>query len=82
VRGAARSVGASSRLAGAARIRGLHGPSAVGAVTQIPVGVGKELVDAATKAIKGEQLPKVIDTGLDWYDKSNDDPTIKAVLYE
>ena len=35
------------------------------------------------KAIKGEQLPKVIDTGLYWYDKSNiDDPKIQAVLYQ
>ena len=35
------------------------------------------------KATKGEQLPKVIDTGFYWYDKSNiDDPEIPAVLYE
>ena len=54
-----------------------------GAITQNPVGMGKELVDAATKAINKEQLPKVIDTGFYWYDKSNiDDPKIKAVLYE
>jgi ribose transport system substrate-binding protein len=54
-----------------------------GAITQNPVGMGKELVDAATKAIKGEKLPKVIDTGFYWYDKSNiDDPKIKAVLYQ
>ena len=45
--------------------------------------MGKELVDAATKAIKGEKLPKVIDTGFYWYDKSNiDDAKIRAVLYE
>jgi ribose transport system substrate-binding protein len=54
-----------------------------GAITQNPVGMGKELVDAATKAIKGEKLPKVIDTGFYWYDKKNiDDPKIKALLYE
>jgi len=46
-------------------------------------GVGKVLVDAAIKAIKGEQLPEVIDPGLDWYGRSNiDDPTNKAVLWE
>jgi ribose transport system substrate-binding protein len=54
-----------------------------GAITQNPVGMGKELVSSAMKAIKGETLPKVIDTGFYWYDKSNiDDPKIKAVLYE
>ena len=47
------------------------------------VGMGKELVKSAMKAINGDQLPKVIDTGFYWYDKSNiDDPKIKAVLYE
>jgi ribose transport system substrate-binding protein len=34
------------------------------------------------KAINGEQLPKVIDTGYYWYDKSNiDDPQIAPLLY-
>jgi ribose transport system substrate-binding protein len=54
-----------------------------GAITQNPVGMGKELVSSAMKAINGEELPKVIDTGFYWYDKSNvDDPKIKAVLCE
>ena len=54
-----------------------------GAITQNPVGMGKELVDAAMKAINGETLPKVIDTGFYWYDKTNiDNPEIAAVLYE
>ena len=35
------------------------------------------------KALKGEKLPKVIDTGFYWYDKTNiDDPKIAAVLYD
>jgi ribose transport system substrate-binding protein len=35
------------------------------------------------KAIKGESLPKTIDTGYYWYDKTNiDEPKIKAVLYD
>jgi ribose transport system substrate-binding protein len=55
----------------------------LGAITQDPVGMGEQLVQAAVKATKGEQLPKVIDTGFFWYDKSNiDSPDIKAVLYE
>lgn len=55
----------------------------LGAITQDPVGMGEQLVQAAVKATKGEQLPEVIDTGFFWYDKSNiDSPDIKAVLYE
>jgi ribose transport system substrate-binding protein len=54
-----------------------------GAITQNPVGIGYKCVEAAVKASKGESLPKVIDTGFYWYDKTNiDDPQIKAVLYE
>ena len=33
--------------------------------------------------MKGETVPKVIDTGSYWYDKTNiEDPKIKAVLYQ
>jgi ribose transport system substrate-binding protein len=54
-----------------------------GSITQNPVGIGYKTVEAAVKAIKGEKLPKVIDTGFYWYDKSNiDDPKIAAVLYD
>ena len=54
-----------------------------GAITQNPVGIGYKTVEAAVKALKGEALPKVIDTGFFWYDKSNiDDPKIVAVLYD
>jgi ribose transport system substrate-binding protein len=55
----------------------------LGAITQNPVGIGKCTVDSAVKALKGETLPKVIDTGFYWYDKSNmTDPKIAAVLYD
>jgi ribose transport system substrate-binding protein len=55
----------------------------LGAITQNPVGIGKCTVDSAVKALRGEALPKVIDTGFYWYDKSNiDDPKIAAVLYD
>jgi ribose transport system substrate-binding protein len=54
-----------------------------GAITQDPIGIGYKTVEAAVKAVKGESLPKNIDTGFYWYDKSNiDDPKIKAVLYD
>ena len=54
-----------------------------GAITQNPVGIGYKTVEAAVKALKGEKLPKIIDTGFYWYDKKNiDDPKIAAVLYD
>ena len=54
-----------------------------GAITQNPVGIGYEAVKAAVDAINGKSLPKEIDTGFYWYDKSNiDDPKIKPNLYD
>jgi ribose transport system substrate-binding protein len=55
----------------------------LGAITQNPIGIGKCTVESAVKALKGETLPKVIDTGFYWYDKTNiTDPKIAAVLYD
>lgn len=57
--------------------------SMAGAITQNPVGIGYETVKAAVAAAKGEAVPKKIDTGFYWYDKTNiDDPKIAAVLYD
>jgi ribose transport system substrate-binding protein len=54
-----------------------------GSITQNPVGIGYEAVRAAVRAIKGEKLPKIIDSGYMWYDKTNiDDPKVKPNLYE
>jgi ribose transport system substrate-binding protein len=54
-----------------------------GAITQNPIGIGYKCVEAAVKAYNHETLPKVIDTGFMWYDKTNiDDPKIQAVLYK
>jgi ribose transport system substrate-binding protein len=54
-----------------------------GAITQNPVGIGYKTVEAAVKALKGEALPKKIDTGFYFYTKGNiDDPKIAAVLYD
>lgn len=54
-----------------------------GAITQNPVGIGYKCVEAALKAYKGETLPKTIDTGFYWYDKTNiDEAKIQAVLYK
>ena len=68
---------------GKAQIDAIKGGTMLGAITQNPVGMGEQLVQAAVKATRGEQLPEVIDTGFFWYDQSNiDSPDIKAVLYE
>jgi ribose transport system substrate-binding protein len=68
---------------GKAQVDAIRDGSMAGAVTQDPVNMGRELVIAAMKAIEGEELPKSVDTGFRWYDKTNvDDEEIKAVLYE
>lgn len=68
---------------GKAQMDAIRSGVMAGAITQNPVGMGKQLVDSALAAINGEQQPKVIDTGFYWYDKTNiDDPKIAAVLYE
>ncbi|MGC5026837.1 ABC transporter substrate-binding protein [Tsukamurella sp. DT100] len=67
---------------GAAQIDAIRSGLMAGAITQNPVGIGRETVAAAVKAIKGESLPKTIDTGFYWYDKTNvDDPKIAGSLY-
>ncbi len=54
-----------------------------GAISQDPVGIGYKCVEAAVKALKGETLPKIIDTGYKWYDKSNiDSPEMQPLLYD
>jgi ribose transport system substrate-binding protein len=54
-----------------------------GAITQNPVGIGYETVKAAVSIIKGQTVPKNIDTGYYWYDKTNiTDAKIAAVLYQ
>jgi ribose transport system substrate-binding protein len=54
-----------------------------GAITQDPIGIGYKCVEAAVKAIKGEKLPKSIDTGFHWFDKTNmDSDQIKPLLYQ
>jgi len=54
-----------------------------GAVSQDPVGIGYKCVDAAVKALKGQKVPKTIDTGFKWYDKTNvDSAEMKPLLYD
>ncbi|WP_207930905.1 ABC transporter substrate-binding protein [Streptomyces sp. 8K308] len=68
---------------GQAQIDAITSGAMTGAVTQDPVDMGRQLVDAALRAIEGEELPERIDTAYHWYDSTNiDDPTIRAALYE
>lgn len=68
---------------GKAQVDAIRSGLMTGAVTQDPVGMGAATVQAAVKAINGESLPKTIDTGYYWYDKTNmDDAKIKAALYD
>jgi ribose transport system substrate-binding protein len=68
---------------GQAQLDAISSGLEAGAITQNPVGMGEELVKAAVKAINGDTLPKTIDTGYYWYDKTNiTDPKIAAVLYK
>jgi ribose transport system substrate-binding protein len=68
---------------GKAQIDAITSGLMAGAITQNPVGIGYETVKAAVAAIKGESLPKTIDTGYYWYDATNiEDSEIAAVLYQ
>lgn len=68
---------------GAAQKQAVMDGIMAGAITQSPVGMGYETVKAAIAAVNGESLPKVIDSGFAWWDKSNmDSPEIAAVLYD
>jgi ribose transport system substrate-binding protein len=54
-----------------------------GAISQDPVGIGYKCVEAAVKAINGEELPEVIDTGFVWYDATNiDSEEMQPLLYD
>ena len=65
------------------QINAINDGTMAGAITQNPVGIGQQVVAAAVKTLHGETVPKVIDTGFYWYDKSNIyDQKIQAVLYK
>ncbi|MDQ2965411.1 MAG: ABC transporter substrate-binding protein, partial [Chloroflexota bacterium] len=81
--GAAGKVTVIGYDSGKQQIDAIKAGTEAGAITQDPIGIGYKCVESALKAIKGETLPKTIDTGFHYYDKTNiDDPAIKALLYE
>lgn len=68
---------------GAAQINAIKDGTMAGAITQDPIGIGRQVVQAAYDAANGKAVEPFYDTGSYWYDKSNiDDPKIAAVLYE
>jgi ribose transport system substrate-binding protein len=68
---------------GKAQIDAINSGLMAGSITQNPVGIGYETVKAAVAVIAGKKVPKNIDTGFYWYDKTNiTDPKIAAVLYQ
>ncbi len=68
---------------GQAQIDAIKNGLMAGAITQNPIGIGEQTVQAAYDAIEGKTPEKVIDTGYYWYDESNmEDKEIAAVLYK
>ena len=68
---------------GAAQINAIKDGTMAGAITQDPIGIGAQVVQAAYDAANGKTVDEFYDTGSYWYDATNiDDPEIAAVLYE
>lgn len=68
---------------GTSQIEAIKSGVMAGAVTQDPIGIGANAVEAAIAAAKGEKLEKFTDSGSHWFDKDNiDDPEIAALLYQ
>ena len=68
---------------GAAQINAIKDGTMAGAITQDPIGIGAQVVQAAYDAANGETVEEFYDTGSYWYDATNiEDPEIAAVLYE
>ena len=68
---------------GQAQIDAISSGIMSGAITQNPIGIGEQTVQAAFDAIEGKSPEKVIDTGFFWYDATNmEDAEIAAVLYK
>lgn len=68
---------------GGAQINAIKDGTMAGAVTQDPVGIGEQVVQAAYDAANGDTVEEFYDTGSYWYDADNmEDPEIAAVIYE
>ena len=68
---------------GKAQLDAIRNGQQAGAITQSPVKMGYETVVAAIRAIDGQELPKIIDSGFAWYDATNiNAPDLAAHLHK
>lgn len=68
---------------GSAQVQAIKDGVIAGSITQHPDVMGRDVIINGIKALRGEAVPKTIDTGFAWYDKTNmDDPSIAPSLYE
>ena len=66
---------------GKAQIDAIRGSFMAGAITQDPIRIGYKTVEAAVEVLRGRRVPRRIDTGFHWYDRTNiDDPAIAVLL--
>jgi ribose transport system substrate-binding protein len=68
---------------GKAQVDAIRSGLIAGAVIQDPIRIGYKAVEAAVRILRGDKVPRTIDTGFHWYDQANmDDPSMAALLYE
>ena len=68
---------------GASLLNAIRNEWFTGAITQDPYMIGYYAVELAVKAMNGETLDEIVDTGCKFYNKDNmEDPAIAALLYD
>lgn len=69
--------------AGKAQVDAVRDGVMTGAITQDPKEIGRQTIESAVKAAKGEEVEKVIDTGSFFYNSENvDSEDMKEKLYD
>jgi len=63
--------------AGKEAVRGVKSGQISAVIAQYPANMGKQAVESAVKAVRGEPIPKVIDTGTKLVTKENADEFLK-----
>ena len=63
--------------AGKEAVRGVKAGQISAVIAQYPANMGKQAVESAVKAVRGEPIPKVIDTGTKLVTKENADEFLK-----
>lgn len=68
---------------GKVQIDAIKSGKIAGSITQNPFKMGYLAVETAKKAVDGQTVEKVIDSGFAWYDNTNiDTPEIQEAIYE